>query len=207
MSLEGTRRRPSAARSIAIDRDTNTASIALLEYPEPKQQTQKNQHHVQWKTWRKYTSPLLVFLIAIFLTTSIWISLTSTLEWKKSPWGWFLKESSSEFDGVESSGKIGIDLHPEEHVFRPPRTNTYFWEVTSDVRYPDGVSKRVYLIDGWSFVSISSLSGVVFAFGWKYPPRPPKPPLRSPIFLTLTFLRYFSATTYQTPGSSLCSNS
>ncbi|KAJ5945277.1 hypothetical protein N7516_005445 [Penicillium verrucosum] len=40
-----------------------------------------------------------------------------------------------------------IELHPEDHVYRPAATQYLNWRVTSDFRRPDGVSKRVYLIN------------------------------------------------------------
>ncbi|CAG8909727.1 unnamed protein product [Penicillium egyptiacum] len=41
-----------------------------------------------------------------------------------------------------------IELHPEDHVNRAPATQYLDWRVTSDFRRPDGVLKRVYLING-----------------------------------------------------------
>ncbi|CRL29634.1 Cupredoxin [Penicillium camemberti] len=41
-----------------------------------------------------------------------------------------------------------IQLHPEDHVYRPAATQYLDWRVTSDFRRPDGVLKRVYLING-----------------------------------------------------------
>ncbi|KOS38191.1 hypothetical protein ACN38_g10995 [Penicillium nordicum] len=40
-----------------------------------------------------------------------------------------------------------IELHPEDHVYRPAVTQYLNWRVTSDFRRPDGVLKRVYLIN------------------------------------------------------------
>ncbi|KAB8349427.1 hypothetical protein FH972_023454 [Carpinus fangiana] len=39
-------------------------------------------------------------------------------------------------------------LHPKEHIGRPPSIKTLHWTVTSDFRRPDGVNKKVYLING-----------------------------------------------------------
>lgn len=39
-------------------------------------------------------------------------------------------------------------LHPEEHAFRDATTHTINWRVTAGKRRPDGVLKRVYLING-----------------------------------------------------------
>ncbi|CAI7671704.1 unnamed protein product [Penicillium discolor] len=41
-----------------------------------------------------------------------------------------------------------IELHPEDHVHRPAATQYLDWRVTSGFRRPDGVLKRVYLING-----------------------------------------------------------
>lgn len=40
------------------------------------------------------------------------------------------------------------DLHPEDHVYRPPKTIEFNWTVSSGMRRPDGVVKKVYLING-----------------------------------------------------------
>ncbi|PWY83987.1 hypothetical protein BO83DRAFT_352153 [Aspergillus eucalypticola CBS 122712] len=40
-----------------------------------------------------------------------------------------------------------IELHPEDHVYRNPSTQHHDWVVTADHRRPDGVLKRVYLIN------------------------------------------------------------
>ncbi|RJE18349.1 Multicopper oxidase [Aspergillus sclerotialis] len=41
-----------------------------------------------------------------------------------------------------------IELHPEDHVYREPVTQRLGWRVTSDYLRPDGVLKRVYLVNG-----------------------------------------------------------
>ena len=41
-----------------------------------------------------------------------------------------------------------IELHPEDHSRRDPVTQHLDWLVTSDSLRPDGVLKRVYLING-----------------------------------------------------------
>jgi len=43
---------------------------------------------------------------------------------------------------------LGIELYPEEHVSRAPKTITHYWNITSDYRSPDGVKKQVYLVNG-----------------------------------------------------------
>ncbi|OOF95289.1 multicopper oxidase [Aspergillus carbonarius ITEM 5010] len=41
-----------------------------------------------------------------------------------------------------------IELHPENHVYRNPVAQHFNWEVTADYVRPDGVLKRVYLVNG-----------------------------------------------------------
>lgn len=41
-----------------------------------------------------------------------------------------------------------IQLHPEDHINRAPTTQHLDWTVTADDIRPDGVLKRVYLING-----------------------------------------------------------
>ena len=49
-----------------------------------------------------------------------------------------------------------IELHPEDHVCRDPLTQRLDWRVTSGNLRPDGVLKRVYLVNGTSTEDLSS---------------------------------------------------
>ena len=54
-----------------------------------------------------------------------------------------------------------IELHPENHVYRNPVAQHFNWEVTADYVRPDGVLKRVYLVNGTSpsaFPSVAVLT-------------------------------------------------
>jgi hypothetical protein len=50
-------------------------------------------------------------------------------------------------NALGGSAFVGIQLHPEEHVYREPRTLRYDWLISSEFRSPDGVRKNVYLIN------------------------------------------------------------
>ncbi|KAI9717575.1 MAG: hypothetical protein M1828_007136 [Chrysothrix sp. TS-e1954] len=39
-------------------------------------------------------------------------------------------------------------LHPEDHIYRKPTTQQYTWHISSSFRAPDGVRKKVYLVNG-----------------------------------------------------------
>jgi hypothetical protein len=51
-------------------------------------------------------------------------------------------------NAVLSATRPRIELHPEKHVYRAPVTQHLDWQITADHRRPDGVLKRVYLING-----------------------------------------------------------
>jgi hypothetical protein len=56
-------------------------------------------------------------------------------------------------DDAVDDDSLGIILHPEEHRSRDSVIITLHWTITSDFRAPDGVKKRVYLINGNCSVS------------------------------------------------------
>jgi hypothetical protein len=43
---------------------------------------------------------------------------------------------------------LAYRLHAQEHTSRQPTTLVFSWNVTAGLRSPDGVDKRVYLING-----------------------------------------------------------
>lgn len=49
--------------------------------------------------------------------------------------------------GSEDAIRPRIELHPGDHVYRPPATQHLDWRVTSGHRRPDGVLKEIYLIN------------------------------------------------------------
>ena len=48
----------------------------------------------------------------------------------------------------EKGQSSGILLHPEDHVYRAPAAIELNWRVSAGYRSPDGVKKRVYLVNG-----------------------------------------------------------
>jgi hypothetical protein len=62
----------------------------------------------------------------------------------------FLNQSpyDLDLDSAILDGPLGILLHPEEHIYRRPRQLTEYWNITSGYRAPDGVLKKIYLING-----------------------------------------------------------
>lgn len=77
----------------------------------------------------------LLFIIFAFLTWQV----TSMSYPQRSP---------SNLYSDSSDGPLGILLHPDDHVSRRPKRLTHYWNITSEYRAPDGVLKKVYLING-----------------------------------------------------------
>jgi hypothetical protein len=57
-----------------------------------------------------------------------------------------LNHSSTESQSSETH--LDQFLHPQDHVYRKPRTIYQHWAITKGYRAPDGVKKLVYLING-----------------------------------------------------------
>ncbi|EGU84191.1 hypothetical protein FOXB_05300 [Fusarium oxysporum f. sp. conglutinans Fo5176] len=47
----------------------------------------------------------------------------------------------------DATGHLGYRLHPQSHASRPPTTQSFNWTITAGTRSPDGVEKRVYLVN------------------------------------------------------------
>ncbi|TVY84216.1 Oxidoreductase ptaE [Lachnellula suecica] len=149
----GARRRLSATLTTTADLvDHNDASAELLF------QQRLRAFHLQHHASRagnddylgdksKWLRPLGLFFVLLVVATMI-ISSFETL----SPS--VLKLGSTSFlDEMEEQNDIqkdmlGMKLHPERHVARKPRTITLHWNITSELRSPDGVKKRIYLVNG-----------------------------------------------------------
>lgn len=58
------------------------------------------------------------------------------------------KQPVYNFQPDGSDGSLGILLHPDDHAYREPGELRYTWNITSEERAPDGVLKKVYLING-----------------------------------------------------------
>ncbi|KAH8662377.1 multicopper oxidase-domain-containing protein [Xylariales sp. PMI_506] len=58
------------------------------------------------------------------------------------------KETSTASAAAKERSTVGIALHPEDHAFRDPQAITLNWTVSSGIRAPDGVKKRLYLVNG-----------------------------------------------------------
>jgi hypothetical protein len=94
-------------------------------------------------TWTKSMLPVFVGLFIITLSLFL-----------------LLAQSSLDSGGLQAVSRpqhaedpvqdllANFELHPERHIYRPPMTHHLEWQITAGVQRPDGVSKKVYLING-----------------------------------------------------------
>jgi len=94
---------------------------------------------ISWPREQSWTKRQLGFL-ALFLAFLLYIQNQISSSFLHP----FVKVSPSD----STSNDFAVHLHPEDHIFRYPTTIHYIWRVTSGIRFPDGVKKRVYLING-----------------------------------------------------------
>jgi hypothetical protein len=71
--------------------------------------------------------------------------------------------SSSDLDFDNRINENG-HLRPEDHIYREPVTQTFNWSITAGQRRPDGVDKRVYLINGMSLVAFKIMFILTFCY-------------------------------------------
>ncbi len=112
----------------------NSASSNSTQQQQPQQQQQQ-------QPWLAVST---LFMLASLVLFAFYVGAG---RWKgsRSQIGDFLAGKS---DGPEGMPSLGIVLRPEDHRSRNASIITLHWTITSDFRAPDGVKKRVYLING-----------------------------------------------------------
>jgi hypothetical protein len=98
----------------------------------------KNSSQRQWSAVSTILVLASLCLFALYVSVGRWKGARSNI-------GDFFAVTSDEAEGIPS---LGIVLHPESHQSRDAGIITLHWTITSDFRAPDGVKKRVYLING-----------------------------------------------------------
>ncbi|EXJ62675.1 hypothetical protein A1O7_03113 [Cladophialophora yegresii CBS 114405] len=136
--MERTNSRRRKAKGIEA---SSPADISLMvELTPPRDQSTTAGKPPSWlPNTACYVVVLLIFvLLAAFLFASI----------EGRPWIKGQNTTTTETHGKEQHhGGIGMVLHPESHVSRPPATLCFDWRVTKAFRSPDGVRKEVYVIN------------------------------------------------------------
>ena len=90
------------------------------------------------KSWRvKVLATTTFFLVAFILIYFVQLRSQTTSAWHHDG-----DKQLHDVSSLDSSR-----LHPEDHAFRDATNITHFWRVTSGYRRPDGVQKRVYLVN------------------------------------------------------------
>jgi hypothetical protein len=116
---------------LACDRD----SINNLNHNKPAVINNSTQ-----QLWSAVSTALV---IASLLLLALYVSAG---RWKGAPS--HIGDEAGTSDEAARMPSLGILLHPEDHRLRDAGIITLHWTITSDFRAPDGVKKRVYLING-----------------------------------------------------------
>ena len=127
---------------LACDNDSNN-----LNHDKPTGRKDFTQQ--QWSAISTVLVLASLLLFALYVSAGRWRGARPHI-------GEFLAGTSEDVEGMPS---LGIILHPNEHRSRNAGIATLHWTITSDIRAPDGVKKRVYLING--NICISYLLGPI----------------------------------------------
>jgi hypothetical protein len=120
---------------LACDRDSS------LNYDKPN--APKNSSQQKWSAISTILVIASLLLFALYINAGRWKGARSHIDE-------FFAGTSDESVGIPS---LGIVLHPEEHRSRDAAIITLHWTITSGFGTPDGVKKRVYLINGNTCIS------------------------------------------------------
>jgi len=96
--------------------------------------------------WSRSTRLLLLSLLPFVVVLVLFARLFGAFS-SHSPFllpATFRRPEPSFDNRIQQNGR----LHPDDHVYRAATTQTLDWRVTTGQRRPDGVQKRVYLING-----------------------------------------------------------
>ncbi|KAK2753874.1 hypothetical protein FQN55_000238 [Onygenales sp. PD_40] len=145
--------RPSSRRRITRQQHENQEPPGVLSLAQPGSTADTNGQKVandgepsSAKPWHRARSQLLAILaVLVLLTIVLWILRQPDIPNSPSKFTDIAEshrpDSSSPWPGI-------LELHPEAHVFRAQTTIKLNWTVTAEYRRPDGVRKRIYLING-----------------------------------------------------------
>ena len=97
-------------------------------------------------------------LFPIFYPFVLICALLSFLSYEfLKPLEWRLLKDSRASSTLQEDESLAIRLNPSLHRHRPPQRISYDWTISTGIRAPDGVEKEVYLINGSTPISHSSV--------------------------------------------------
>lgn len=91
---------------------------------------------------------ILFAVTAFFLSLLLLFTLTYGRSHSGLQAGFRFPAQGSQEGNDYSAEDFAIALHRDKHALRQPRLVSHNWEITKGYRYPDGVKKLVYLING-----------------------------------------------------------
>jgi FtsP/CotA-like multicopper oxidase with cupredoxin domain len=145
-----THRRPSASSINSNSPTSNNASDGLLEEIELTDEHcnhRERKHEGPISDGSRWLRPLGlvfgIFLLAIIITTS----LETLFSPSRDLWLLSIFHGTGGDHGSHKN-TLGIQLNPSDHVSRSAQTITHHWTITTGFRFPDGVRKEVYLVNG-----------------------------------------------------------
>jgi hypothetical protein len=138
------RRRTSTSATSRNENSLHVAEESITVAVKPVTPLNSNAAQQRWSQVSVFAFALSLVLFAIYATRSQSRELRSGVSD-------FLTAPSS---GLAVEPPLGIFLHPEDHRSRDPVTLRLHWTITSGFRAPDGVKKKVYLINGNSVLHV-----------------------------------------------------
>lgn len=145
---QSTRRRLSVSSNIETSAQQDEA-IGLLKEPESDEESSidfKIRSQRANGDLSKWLKPMGL-MFAVFVLFTIAITSSSTLFRSFSYFSNLNNVQTPVNDIDNQDDMVGIRLHPEYHVSRPPDTIIHYWNITTGFRSPDGVKKLVYLVN------------------------------------------------------------
>jgi hypothetical protein len=115
-------------------------------------------------------------LLAIFVLLSRFYYSDDLLIGLQAPPSLPSTEETTTPAGDGDNNQLG-QLHPEAHIHRPETTQKLEWRISAGLRQPDGVQKRVYLVNGgcWPYPRGKKNLSLTSIFQTSSPGRPSKP--------------------------------
>lgn len=131
----------------AKDASSSPAASSSATTSLPKHANNDRKGKEQWSV-TVFAVPVAIAILVLFALSYLGNGgFTPAALWLPS---FGLREPGSHHAGDLDAGDLLADfaLHPEDHIYREPINHYLQWHITAEDRRPDGVKKKVYLING-----------------------------------------------------------